>query len=160
MILYHGSKDPDITEFRFINNRSNLDFGIGVYLTTKQNQAEQWAGKGGTVYVFEIDPSDLYIKEYRDEDLDYVLYLCRIALEDVARETIDDFDDADVIAGQMLDGSVHGFEEVAEMFNEGDVSYEELTKWIKLFNKKDQLCFKTQRAVDLLNKSLTEKYRI
>ncbi len=160
MKLYHGSKDLDITEFKLKNNRSNLDFGMGVYLTTIQKQAEQWAGENGAVYVFEIDLSTMCVKEYTDEDLHYVLYLCRINLEDIARETIDGFEDADIIAGRMLDGSVHGFEKVAEKFNEGDVSYEELKRWIRLFDKKDQLCFKSQRAIDLLNNSLVEMYRV
>lgn len=160
MKLYHGSKDPNITEFKLKNNRSNLDFGVGVYLTTIQKQAEQWAGKNGVVYVFEIDLSALHVMEYTDEDLHYVLYLCRIDLEDVAREAIDGFEDADIIAGKMLDGSVHGFEKTAEEFNEGEVSYEELKRWIRLFDKKDQLCFKTQKAIDLLNKSLVGKYGV
>ena len=160
MILYHGSKDPNITEFKLINKRNNLDFGIGVYLTTNQKQAEQWARKDGTVYVYDIDISGLYVKDYKDEDLNYVFYLCRIALEDVARETIDGFDNADIIVGKMLDGSVHEFEAVAEKFNEGDITYEELIRWIRLFDKKDQFCFKTQRALDFLNKSLIERYRV
>lgn len=162
MKLYHGSKDKNITEFKLIHKRNNLDFGEGVYLTVNKEQAEQWAKKNetsGAVYVFEIDLKDLRVIEYTDEDLNYVLYLCRIGLEkDVARETIDGFDEADVISGKMLDGLTKEFELIAEKFNEGDISYDELKERIKLFDKKDQLCFKTQKAIDLLNKCLIEKY--
>ena len=156
MILYHGSKDTSIEVFDLEHSRDSLDFGSGVYLTTILKQAKQRAGKGGAVYKFDVDFSDLNVVEYKDEDLNYVLYLCRIELEDVARETIDDFDDADIVMGQVL-GRVKRFKRRSERFNCGDIQYDEFSKRIKLFDDKDQICFKTQKAVDLLNKSFIGK---
>ena len=125
MILYHGSNCSDILEFKLMNSRKNLDFGKGVYLTASKKQAEKWAlkYKNGTVYVFDVDFKDLHIVEYKDEDLDYVLYLCRIDLEDVAKEVIDEFDKADIISGMMLDGTTKKIEKTAAKFNDGDISY-------------------------------------
>lgn len=160
MLLYHGSKDRSITKFKIFNNRNNLDFGLGVYLTTKEWQARQWASPNGAIYVFDIDISGLKCIEYKDEDLNYVLYLCRIDLEDVARDTIDFFDDADIIMGPVLDGRTKGFEKIAEKFNEGDITYEDFEKRIELFDDKDQLCFKTQNAIDLLNKGFVQRIDI
>ena len=157
MILYHGSKDRSIQKFEIFNKRNNLDFGAGVYLTTKQKQAERWAGPNGAVYVFDIDTSKLTCVEYTDEDLNFVFYLCRIELEEIAKETIEGFDSADIISGQMLDGTVRKFEIIAEKFNEGDITYDEFEKHIKIFGDKDQLCFKTQKAIDLLNQSLVAR---
>lgn len=161
MILYHGSKDPNIIKFMLNNDSKQLDFGTGVYLTTNQGQAEAWAKrKNGAVYVFDVNLEKLSVIKYKDEDLDYVLYLCRIELEDVAKEVIDSFEEADIISGQVLDGNVKNFGRIAEKFNEGDIKYEEYKKHVKLFGDKDQLCFKTQRAIDLLNQSLIRKYRV
>ena len=145
-----------------MNSRKNLDFGKGVYLTASKKQAEKWAlkYKNGTVYVFDVDFKDLHIVEYKDEDLDYVLYLCRIDLEDVAKEVIDEFDKADIISGMMLDGTTKKIEKTAEKFNDGDISYEKLKEKIKLFKNKDQICLKTQEALDILNNGLIYKYNV
>ena len=94
---------------------------------------------------------------YKDDDLNFVFYLCRIDLEDIAKDLIEGFKDADIIMGKMLDGSVIQFEKNAEKFNAGDISYEEFSDKIKFFDDKDQICFKTQRVMDLLNKSYIGK---
>ena len=74
-------------------------------------------------------------------NLNFVFYLCRIDLEDIAKDLIEGFKDADIIMGKMLDGSVIQFEKNAEKFNAGDISYEEFSDKIKLFDDKDQICF-------------------
>lgn len=161
MILYHGSKTRGIRKFELRNNRKKLDFGVGVYLTTKYEQAKEWAGSGGSVYKFDVDPNFLNWIEYKDEDLNYVLYLCRINLEEIAKEAVDCFDIADVIAGKMLGGKIWRFEQKAKIFNKGDIEYDQFAQGVKLFDDdKDQVCFKTQRAIDLLNKSLLEEITV
>ena len=157
MILYHGIKDSDIKEFLLFNKRKNLDFGSGFYLTTQLSQEKKWAGEKGAVYKFDIDIKSLKVVEYKDDDLNFVFYLCRIDLEDIAKDLIEGFKDADIIMGKMLDGSVIQFEKNAEKTNAGDISYEEFSDKIKLFYDKDQICFKTQRVMDLLNKSYIGK---
>ena len=60
----------------------------------------------------------------------------------------------------MLDGSTKNFEKIAKKFNNGDISYKKLKKKIKLFENKDQICFKTQDALDILNNGLIYKYNV
>ena len=87
-----------------------------------------------------------------------VLYLCRIDLEEIA-DTVDGFIDADVIMGLMLDGNVDGFEELAEKFNEGDISYEAFSEQVKLYeNGYDQVCIKTKTALEQVNASIEKIY--
>ena len=43
MILYHGSGKPNIKEFNLQYSREEIDFGVGIYLTSKKCQAEKWA---------------------------------------------------------------------------------------------------------------------
>ena len=46
MIVYHGSteiiKKPDV-----IHSKKYLDFGMGFYITSFENQAEKWAVRKG-----------------------------------------------------------------------------------------------------------------
>lgn len=159
MKLYHGSKSRKITEFNFYHSRRILDFGKGVYFTTNFDQAKEWSckhNKEGAVYECEVDFSNFNVLSFHEksEDLIYVLYLCRIDLEDVA-DTVDGFENADVIMGMMLDGNMQGFEQLAEQFNEGDIPYELFSEQIKLYeNGYDQVCVKTKAALDQVNASI------
>lgn len=103
---------------------------------------------------------DVSVFEFKGEDLNYIFYLCRIKLEDVAKDTIDNFKKADIICGNMLKGNIHKFKEIAEKFNDGTIPYELYLKKVKYHNNKDQYCFKSQKAVDLLKRSLVETYRV
>ncbi len=163
MKLYHGSKSRKITEFNFYHSRRTLDFGKGVYFTTNFDQAKEWSckhNKEGAVYECEIDFSNFNVLTFpeKSEDLIYVLYLCRIDLEEIA-DTVDGFTTADVIMGLMLDGNMRGFEELAEQFNEGDISYEFFSEQIKLYeNGYDQVCIKTKAALEQVNASIEKIY--
>ena len=163
MKLYHGSKSRKITEFNFYHSRRSLDFGKGVYFTTNFDQAKEWScknNKEGAVYECEIDFSNFNVLSFpeKSEDLIYVLYLCRIDLEDVA-DTVDGFENADVIMGMMLDGNIQDFEQLAEQFNEGNIPYELFSEQIKLYeNGYDQVCVKTKPALEQVNISIEKKH--
>lgn len=160
MKVYHGTSNRKITEFKDMKLRNNLDYGSGVYFTSNFEQALAWSCKHseeGAVYESEIDLSTLSVLDYKNEqeDLFYLLYLCRIDLEDVAKETIDGFDEADVVYGLMLDGKTQKFEKLAEQFNEGDLTYKEFYEKIKLHGTpKDQLCLKSDDAINMINVGL------
>lgn len=166
MKLYHGSPYRNINHFDFRHNRrGDLDFGKGVYFTSNFEQAKEWScnkKKTGAVYECDIDLSSFKIIHYNsreNEDLLYILYLCRIGLEDIAVETINGFDKADIIAGLMLDGRTVDFRIIAEKFNEGDISFDEFSKQTKLYeNVFDQFCIKTQRVLDMVNVSISNVY--
>ena len=114
----------------------------------------------GIVYVFDIDMKDVSITDYKCEDLDYILYLCRIKLEDVAKDTIDGFEEADIVCGKVLRGDCNKFCKIAEQFNMGEIPNTRYKKNVKLFETMDQYCFKSQKAIDLLNRSLVKSYRV
>lgn len=166
MKIYHGSQYTDIEQFEFGHSRTKLDFGEGIYFTTNIDQAKEKSCKNklgsGAVYECEVDLSQFRILRFEsptDEDLTYTLYLCRINLEDVAKDTIPGFGESDLIWGSMLDGKIKQFEELAELFNAGDRSYEQFISQIDLFGSTcDQLCIKTDYALALVNKGLVQKY--
>jgi hypothetical protein len=149
--LYHGSKDGSINSFSLNVGRPDVDFGRGVYFTTKLQQAIDWSVKHadcGYVYVCEFDPEDLKILEYRKncDDFAEIIHLCRIDLEELACDFIEGFEQADCVYGCLVDGGKPHLEELANQYNEGDIPfstfYEELDA-ILYTSDKDQLCIKT-----------------
>ena len=114
----------------------------------------------GAVYEFDFELSELEILDLSNtDDLFYVIYLCRIDLEDIADDVIDGFGNADIVSGFMLDGSICGFEKIAEEFNEGDLSFDEFYSKIKMFDQsKNQLCIKTDLALSKINAGLVKKH--
>ena len=166
MKIYHGTKCTSIQNFEFGHSRVNLDFGEGIYFTTNLAQAMEFSCKNknhcGAVYESEIDVSKLKIlrlKGQENEDLAYTLYLCRICLEDVAKETIDDFEESDIIWGELLDGKIKQFKKISELFNCGDVSFDVYAPEVKLYDSSnDQICVKSLEALAMVNEGLTCKY--
>ncbi len=162
MIFYHGSKHKNIHEFKIIARDKKdwaPDFGTGLYLTTCFDQAKEWSVRdsdSGAVYEFDLDLRKYKQIEYTSSDLQYVLYLCRIGLEDVAKEEIDGFSEADIISGKVLGVSAESFHDKAELFNSGNCSYLDLKSKTNLFG--NQWCIKKEMVLDDLNGSLRAIY--
>ena len=59
IILYHGTTVRDIAKFDLSKSRDTfLDYGKGMYFTTKEEQAKQWSTRYsnvGFVYTVRID---------------------------------------------------------------------------------------------------------
>lgn len=164
MKVYHGSSSRSITKFDLRHSlRTNLDFGKGIYFTTNIEQAIAWSCRNksvGAVYECEIDITGFSVLnlDKKDEDLLYVLYLCRIGLEDYA-DTVDGFENADIVMGLMLDGKVKKFEDLAERFNTGDVPYDKFYEQVELYsNGYDQICIKSKDALQQINTSIKKVY--
>lgn len=168
MKIYHGTQHQNIKGFDFdhIRTQRYLDFGSGVYFTTNFQQAIDWSCKPtgeGAVYECEIDPKQvgLNILEYKenDEDLYYLLCFCRTGLEEIANDVAEGYDDADVIYGLMLDGTIADFRQLAEKFIEGDVTIPEVIAQTKLYEcGRDQICVKTETALEVINSGLCKCY--
>jgi len=158
--LYHGTDCLDIEEFKIIErDKSQPDFGSGVYFTSNLLQAEEWAcrnGKEGVVYECSIDLcafKTLSLGNPENEDLYYTLYLCRLGLEDIAAETIEGFDDSDIIFGCLL-RKPKPFLKNAQLFNEGDLTFQAFKKRTKLFGEEmNQYCMKSASVLDVINRS-------
>lgn len=157
--LYHGSSVGNITTFQLNKGRNNLDFGKGVYFTTKLQQAINWSLKRnntGYVYVCELDIRDLKMLEFSRncDNFAEIIHFCRIDLEELADEFVDGFDKADAIYGLVVDKKNPQIEKLATQYNEGDISYNEFYRNLDaiLFkNNMDQLCIKSDMALSKLN---------
>ncbi len=163
MILYHGTNDRNIDYFKIISRTDNPpEFGDGVYLTRDYRQALEWScsrSQTGAVYVFDVDLDSLEGIDLRDsknneQDLFYyTTYLNRIDLRDIANECLDDLDNTDYLYGDVIK-SVKAFKILAEMFNCGDIDKEEFIRTTKTFERYEQYCFRTGKAIDVLNEAL------
>ena len=163
MKLYHGTKCRNITKFDFEHSRKEVDLGKGIYFTSDFEQAEFWSchyGDIGAVYECDIDLSKFKILSYNpiDEDLIYILYLCRIGLEEIVPDSVSEFENADIISCLMLK-KIERFLADAESFNEGIDTQEEFSEKIRFFNKKpEQLCIKSDFALEEINNSIKKVY--
>lgn len=162
MKIYHGTNERNLPFLDDIKKRFDLDFGNGIYLTSNIDQAIEWSCRHqneGAVYEYEIDLSAL--KELKlsiaEDDYYYLCYLCKINLEFIAKETIDNFEDADVVYGCMIK-NVKKFKDKAEEFNEGNINLEEFKNITKIHNAKDQFCFKKEKAINLVNEGIQKIY--
>lgn len=165
MKLYHGTPCRNIKKFEVKYSREKADFGKGIYFTTNFEQAKNWSchkdNKRGAVYECDIDLSEFEILNYdeTDEDLLYVLYLCRIGIEEIALECVEKFDSADIVTGTMLDGKIQDFNDWAEAFNNGDLTEDEFRTKVKLFGKQNnQICVKTEHPLRKINQSIKKIY--
>lgn len=69
------------------------------------------------------------------------------------------YDDADVIYGLMLDGTIADFRQLAEKFIEGDVTIPEVIAQTKLHKHgRNQICVKTETALEVINSGLCKCY--
>ena len=126
------------------------------HFTTNFEQAKTWACKNnaeGAVYECYLDLSEINHLSYtnKDQDLYYLLYLCRIDLEDVAKETVKNYREIDLVIGPVLDGKVKKFNDIAEQFNSGEISFEDFLRNIEFFQGYNQWCVKSQKLIDHIN---------
>ena len=148
MILYHGSflkiAEPDLT-----HSRSNVDFGRGFYVTPLYEQAVKWCGKfkrrgkGGVISRYEFDGSQeaelktLKFDSYSEDWLDFILN-CRSGK---------DTTDYDLVIGGVANDK--GFNTV-ELYFDGLIDKIETINRLRYGKPKLQLCFRTEKALELL----------
>ena len=148
MILYHGSyteiKHPDLQ-----HSRPNVDFGRGYYTTPIYEQAEKWCGKfirrgkEGIIseYVFDetllSDRNVLKFDTYSEKWLDFIL-LCRSGKDE---------SDYDVVIGGVANDKVFN---TVELFFDGLIDKAEAIKRLRYEKPNLQICFRTERAIAML----------
>lgn len=173
MKLYHGSRNKELKKFDFeYDSSSTFDFGKGIYFTSNFERAKAWScheNGEGAVYEIDIDftSADLNKKIFSkdEDDIYYVLYICRLGMSELAPEFVDDFEKYDVVVGPVLRGkknaSMDRYKDMAERFNEGDIAFNEFRNNTCLSNEDfDQWCFKSRKAFEYINANLTKKYVI
>ncbi len=160
MLLYHGTKEREIEKFKIIPRTNNPpEFGDGVYLTTFFLQAKDRScmySKSGAVYVFDVNLETLdgiCVTDSKSEENNlfyYTAYLNRIDIRDIATECLDELKGKDYIYGSVLK-KIDAFKISAEQFNSGDKGLKEFIQETKTFDRFEQYCFRTAKAIDALN---------
>lgn len=179
MKLYHGTSCRNIEKFKIIkrnlkdNTKGAPDLGPGVYFTSSKEQAEKLScmySDCGAIYEIDIDLDLLngIIKSEPDEDYYILCYLSRINLSDVANETVNNYDECDYIFGKVIKDTKN-FDIIAnkfndqndeEMFTDGDwqALFKEFKKNVKFHENMNQYCFKSEKALDLINSNIANIY--
>ena len=150
MKLYHGSleivKEPQIR----LANRT-LDYGMGFYTTTSQEQAELWVkrkigerNEKGIVNIYEFDLSSaeklnvLRFTEPTEEWLDFILN-CRSGK---------DTTDYDLVVGGVANDKVFN---TVELFFDGLIDKTEAINRLRYEKPNLQISFRTEKALSLLH---------
>lgn len=160
-ILYHGTAmSHDAID---LNKGGDFrDFGRGYYLTSSLQQAYAWATKKGGrslespqkcwIYAYSIQTIPESFKifellEYNAEWLDFVT-ACRMY------GIVTDFD---IVYDRMADSQYKELTEAIRNYGNKEIPSEEALKRIqfKSHKKRDQYCFKTDRAIALLKRTET-----
>lgn len=148
MILYHGSY-LEITEPDLIHSRLNVDFGRGFYVTPLYEQAVKWCGKFKrrgkdsiiSRYTFDerqvAELKTLKFDSYSDDWLDFILN-CRSGK---------DATDYDLIVGGVANDKVFN---TVELFFDGLIDKTEAINRLCYEKPNLQICFRTEKALELL----------
>jgi len=149
MMLYHGSY-LEICAPDLIHSRENVDFGKGFYVTPLYEQAVKWVGrfkrlgKEGIVskYFFDDDlKSELKVLEfdsYSEDWLDFILN-CRSGR---------DISDYDLVIGGVANDKVFN---TVELYFDGLIDKKEAIKRLCYEKPNLQICFRTEKALQLLH---------
>ena len=149
MILYHGSyleiPQPDLS-----HSRANVDFGCGFYVTPLYEQAAKWSakfkrrGKSGVISRYRFDESQkatlklLEFHTYSEEWLDFILQ-CR---------SLSDKTGYDLVIGGVANDKVFN---TVELFFDGLIDKKEAIKRLRFEQPNLQMCFRTEKALNLLH---------
>lgn len=157
MKLYHGStlciEHPDV---RF--SRSHLDFGKGFYCTSLRSQAENWAlrkalraGAAPIVTVYEMDKpiDELNILRFSD-DRAWLDFVCS------CRKGGSEYQSFDIVVGPVADDRVY---DAVDLYYRGIWDASTTLEAIRFYQRSDQYCFVTQRAIDSLL-AFSESYEV
>lgn len=143
MILYHGS-DVTIENPSSKRGRTDVDFGVGFYMTEDERMAQKWACNKVTsiVNVYEADLSLVHVKHLcADEEwLDYVVFYR-------TQEGTLPFDDTayDVICGPTADDKLFA---TLDMYSDGLLSKKQAIDIINCMNYNNQFVFKNDDAIN------------
>ena len=144
MNLYHGSaaevRNPDIRK-----SRSDIDFGIGFYMTADFLMAKKWACNKYDSYLntYSLDLSNLRVKQLHPdvEWLDYVTFNRTLG------ECGSPFDDTqyDLIIGPTADDKLFV---IADMYIDGLIRAEDAITIMNCMQYRDQYVLKNQDAIN------------
>lgn len=178
IIIYHGNKDKSLIP-TYNYGKSNNDYGIGFYTTPDKELAKEWAwsmyghGDIGYVHTFSISVQGLNILDLtRRDSLHWIaelLYNRRINIDPAENTPVSrnikrfigkyklNTSIYDIIIGYRADDSYFRY---AEAFAYGNLYKETLERVLRLGELGIQVCFKSNRAFQKLQKVNVESVPI
>lgn len=153
MIVYHGTtqtiEHPDVTY-----SKRYLDFGMGFYLTSYEEQAKKWAarkglrqGKTAIVNVYEMKENlgNYRVLSFDKENEQWLDFVCACRKgEEINRSY-------DIIIGSVADDDVF---KTVDMYFRGLWNKEKVLNELRYYKMNDQICIVNQET---LNKVLEFK---
>ena len=148
MRLYHGS-DVEIEKPDVSHSRGNLDFGPGFYATSYPKQAERWAQRRSMrshgralVSVYEFDAANaLSVLRLEQNDAEWVRFVCGCRWG--GRPPAG----TDLVVGGVADDKVYA---AIDMYMRGLWDMESILQALTFYERNDQYCFLTMRAIGFL----------
>lgn len=160
MILYHGSSQI-VRVPRILIPKRTLDYGVGLYTTTSEEQAHDWALRRisgqevGYVNVFELDE----VAAARLKRLDFPNPPDEEWVDFVhANRTQRDFaHDYDLVYGPVANDRVYA---AFALYEQGLLSKQELIAELKTYTLVDQMVFHTEESLRCLKFVQAREVRI
>ncbi|GHV42694.1 hypothetical protein AGMMS49546_22190 [Spirochaetia bacterium] len=147
MKVYHGSSlvvnKPDV---RF--SRKNLDFGKGFYVTSYQEQAENWAKRKAlrtgtspmvSAYTLNEDFEGFQVLRFEQDNKAWIDFVC------TCRSGKDIYRNYDIIIGSVANDKVYT---AVDMYYRGIWDIERTLSELKYYKMNDQCCLITQQFID------------
>lgn len=147
MIVYHGTteviKSPDV-----YHSKKYLDFGVGFYLTTYEEQAKKWAvrkamrqGKPAIVNVYEM-PDDLEqyrVLSFEEENEKWLEFVCACRRgEELNKEY-------DIIIGNVANDDVF---KTVDMYFRGLWDKQKVLEELRYYKMNNQICIVNQKMLE------------
>lgn len=159
--LYHGTGFPH-TSIDLDKSDDFKDFGRGYYLTSYLEQAERWAMKRGEskghcwVYTYTLTSfscEDFTIYEFLEYNEDWLKFITQ-------NRKYGNCPPCDIIYDRMADNQFDDLREAIDMYAQKRLSAKAALKKIKFKDgqNRDQYCFKTPKAIAVLQRTATVEY--
>jgi hypothetical protein len=154
IILYHGS-NIEVREPKIIKSKRLLDFGTGFYLTSDCEQAKKWAVRTAnrreegnpTVTIFTFDKNELErlnVLSFESANREWLRYISANRTNQTAKDSYD------VVIGPVAnDQAIRTVNNYLKGYFTEDIAIELLLPQ----NLKDQIVFKTEKALSALKYS-------
>ena len=145
MKVYHGTS-MKIEHADLSKSRTDVDFGIGFYLTQNKGMAKKWAANKATSVIneYELNLEGLnVVKLNLDEQwLNFVSY--NRGFGNIEFNT----DGIDVIIGPTADDKLFG---TLEQYFDGAISAEQAIRYLNVAGFSNQIVLKTEKAINNLS---------
>lgn len=154
IILYHGS-NIEVKEPKIIKSKRLLDFGTGFYLTSDYEQAQKWAVRTANrredgnpmVTIFTFDKNELErlnVLSFESANKEWLRYISANRTDKTAKDSYD------VVIGPVAnDQAIRTVNNYLKGYFTEDIAIELLLPQ----NLKDQIVFKTEKALSALEYS-------